>query len=230
MKSLEWVNFSPLPASALGQVASPAPSPGGLRCLLTDLPAPAQVPPVKRSPHRQFQYGLQNTGSVMSLRCKWNNVRQQQTRPFLWLLIFGGRGGRVKLESVGGPAGPRPCCPFLAPCSLRSRKRHTPSTLGSLSTQSPLPHLHSSTPPHTHVCTSAPPDRSWLRCYLGNYQQVAWSTLYIFQYWAEAVRMKITEKSHNTELCYQSPVTFLVSQIPFFPPTFISPRQSQLCL
>lgn len=115
MKSLERVSFSPLPASALGQVASPA-APQGLRCLLTDPRAPAQEPQVKHSPHRQFQYGLHNAGSLMSPRCKWNTARQQQTRPFLWLLIFGGWVGWVKLESVGGPAGLRASCPFLVPC------------------------------------------------------------------------------------------------------------------
>lgn len=165
MKSLERVSFSLLPASALGQVASPA-APQGLRCLLTDPRAPAQEPQVKHSPHRQFQYGLHH---VTAMQMEHSETTTNKALPVafdFWGVDGVGKAGicwracgTPRILSLPSPlSGHLPLALCVPECAVLP--------LGSLPTQSPPAHLHSSTPPHTHVFTSATGvDLSWLRCY-----------------------------------------------------------------
>lgn len=115
------------------------------------------MPQVKYSPQRQLQNDFQNTGPVMSPQCKWNKMKQEQTRSFLWLLIpFG-----IKLGPVGGPAGSCPSFPSPAPSPTRhsllplSRMYHFPSHSSAFAHTAPsasTPLLHSTLYSPFHLC------------------------------------------------------------------------------
>lgn len=170
MKSLERVSFSPLPASALGQVASPAAPPR--------TPLPPDRPPRTCSGASGKAFSTQAV-PIWPSQCRFTHVTAMQmehsettTNKALPVAFdfwgVGGVGkagicwracGTPRILSLPSPlSGHLPLALCVPECAVLP--------LGSLPTQSPPARLHSSTPPHTHVFTSATGvDLSWLRCY-----------------------------------------------------------------